>query len=89
MSSVKDSRWPQYLAPAVCYGSRVPLDLKDWEQKSSMAEDLSQVRGEHKFDEASLHEYLKKQLVGFPRGDGRLTVLQYRFVFDLFTCEHG
>ena len=52
-------------------------------------EGLSQVRAEHKFDEASLHEYLKKHLSDFPRGDGRLAVLQYRFVFDLLTCEQG
>ena len=48
-----------------------------------MAEELSSVRAEHKFDETALHEYLKKNLQGFPRGHGTLTVLQYRFVFDL------
>ena len=48
-----------------------------------MAEELSSVRAEHKFDETALHEYLKKNLQGFPRGPGTLNVLQYRFVFDL------
>lgn len=41
---------------------------------------LSRVRPEHKFDEASLHEYLKENLPGFPTRDGSLTILQYRFV---------
>ena len=48
-----------------------------------MAEELSSVRAEHKFDETALDEYLKKNLQGFPRGPGTLNVLQYRFVFDL------
>ena len=48
-----------------------------------MAEELSSVRAEHKFDETALHEYLKKNLQGFPRGHGTLNVFQYRFVFDL------
>lgn len=41
-----------------------------------MAEKV-QVRAEHRFDEAALHEYLKKNLAGFPIGSGRLNVLQY------------
>lgn len=48
-----------------------------------MAEELSSVRAEHKFDETALDEYLKNNLQGFPRGPGTLNVLQYRFVFDL------
>ena len=44
-----------------------------------MAEKV-QVRAEHRFDEAALHEYLKKNLAGFPISSGRLDVLQYRFV---------
>ena len=48
-----------------------------------MAEELSSVRAEHKFDETALDEYLKKNLQGFPRGPGTFNVLQYRFVFDL------
>ena len=48
-----------------------------------MAEELSSVRAEHKFDETALDEYLKKNLQGFSRGPGTLNVLQYRFVFDL------
>ena len=48
-----------------------------------MAEELSSVRAEHKFDETALDEYLKKNFQGFPRGPGTLNVLQYRFVFDL------
>ena len=44
-----------------------------------MAE-VSSVRTEHKFDENSLHEYLKKNLPGFPKGQGCLSVSQYRFV---------
>ena len=50
-----------------------------------MAE-LSRVRPEHKFDETSLHEYAKENLPGFPRSDESLTVLQYRFVFNMFAC---
>ena len=42
------------------------------------------VRPEHKFDEASLHEYLKENLPGFPTRDGSLTVWQYRFVLFYF-----
>ncbi|XP_074629082.1 putative acyl-CoA dehydrogenase FadE2 [Acropora palmata] len=41
-----------------------------------MAE-VSPVRTEHKFDENSLHEYLKKNLPGFPKGQGCLSVSQY------------
>ena len=48
-----------------------------------MAEELSSVRAEHKFDETALDEYLKKNLQVCPRGPGTLNVLQYRFVFDL------
>ena len=48
---------------------------------------LSRVRPEHKFDEASLHEYLKENLPGFPTRDGSLTVLQYRFVLFFFRAE--
>lgn len=40
----------------------------------------SPVRAEHKFDENSLHEYLKKNLPGFPEGEGCFSVSQYRFV---------
>jgi len=45
-----------------------------------MAEELSRVRSEHKFDEGALQTYLMQNLVGFPRNHGEWTVLQYRFV---------
>ena len=45
-----------------------------------MAEQLSRVRPEHKFDEVALQEYLMQNLPGFPRIHGEWTVLQYRFV---------
>lgn len=48
-------------------------------KRQKMAE-VSSVRTEHKFDENSLHEYLKKNLPGFPKGQGCLSVSQYRFV---------
>ena len=47
--------------------------------RKEMAE-VSPVRAEHRFDENSLHEYLKKNLPGFPEGEGCLSVSQYRFV---------
>ncbi|XP_020612992.1 acyl-CoA dehydrogenase family member 11-like [Orbicella faveolata] len=43
-----------------------------------MAEELSRVRPEHKFDEGALQEYLIRNLPGFPRNHGEWTVLQYR-----------
>ena len=71
--------------PAVCYGllNRLPSTKGLGTKPEKMAEELSSVRAEHKFDETALHEYLKKNLQGFPRGHGTLTVLQYRFVFNL------
>ena len=45
-----------------------------------MAEELSRVRPEHKFDEGALQTYLIQNLLGFPRNHGEWTVLQYRFV---------
>ena len=45
-----------------------------------MAEELSRVRPEHKFDEDALQDYLMRNLPGFPRNHGMWTVLQYRFV---------
>ena len=57
---------------------------EDWGE-TKMAE-LSRVRAEQKFDETTLHEYLKQNLSGFPRSDGSLTVLQFRFVFDKRAC---
>ena len=49
-------------------------------QKKNMAEQLSSVRPEHKFDEGALQDYLVRNLPGFPRNHGEWTVLQYRFV---------
>ncbi|XP_072181118.1 acyl-CoA dehydrogenase family member 11-like [Diadema setosum] len=43
-----------------------------------MATDASKVRKQHRFDEDSLHEYLKKNVSNFPGGPSKLTVLQYR-----------
>lgn len=48
--------------------------------KSKKMAEVSPVRAEHRFDENSLHEYLKKNLPGFPEGEGCLSVSQYRFV---------
>ena len=51
-----------------------------WELKTNMAEKISRVRPEHKFDEGALQEYLVQNLPGFPRNHGQWTVLQYRSV---------
>lgn len=50
-----------------------------------MAEELSRVRSEHKFDEDALQEYLMRNLPGFPKNYGDWTVLQYRFVLFKIT----
>lgn len=50
-----------------------------------MAEELSRVRSEHKFDEDALQEYLMRNLPGFPKSYGDWTVLQYRFVLFKIT----
>ena len=39
-------------------------------QKKNMAEELSRVRPEHKFDEGALQDYLMRNLPGFPRNHG-------------------
>ena len=69
----------------MCYGllDRLPSTKGLGTKPEIMAEELSSVRAEHKFDETALDEYLKKNFQGFPRGPGTLNVLQYRFVFDL------
>ena len=53
--------------------------------KKNMAEQLSRVRPEHKFDEGALQDYLMRNLPGFPRNHGEWTVLQYRFVLFYVT----
>lgn len=50
-----------------------------------MAEELSRVRSEHKFDEDALQEHLMRNLPGFPKNYGDWTVLQYRFVLFKIT----
>ena len=47
------------------------------------------VRAEHKFDENSLHEYLKKNLPEFPEGEGYLSVSQFRFVILQVCLSQG
>ena len=50
-----------------------------------MAEELSRVRPEHQFDEIALQQHLMENLPDFPKNNGELTVLQFRFVFFAFT----
>lgn len=56
------------------------LSVEVWKREANMAEQVTKVRLEHKFDESALHEYLERNFLAFPKSNGHLKVLQYRFV---------
>ena len=51
-------------------------------------EELTEVRAEHWFNKIALHKYLKENLAEYFGNEGRLTVLQYRFVQVTMFATH-